>query len=126
MVAPFLAKTETEGYLFSPKRAQDWRHAQCKTRRRDNQKPSRRKTKRVIGDHYTRCSYRRCVQRACEENDIPVFTMHAIRHTAGTRIRKEFGLEAAQLLLGHAKADVTQVYAETNAAKAVEVARKIG
>jgi hypothetical protein len=35
-------------------------------------------------------------------------------------------LEAAQVILGHAKADVTQVYAERDSALAVEVARKIG
>ncbi len=36
-----------------------------------------------------------------------------------TRIRNEFGLEAAQILLGHSKADVTQIYDE-EAAAAIE------
>jgi hypothetical protein len=35
-------------------------------------------------------------------------------------------LEAAQVTLGHAAADVTQVYAERDLTLAVEVARKIG
>ena len=35
-----------------------------------------------------------------------------LRHTRATEVRKQFGLEAAQVILGHAKADVTQVYAE--------------
>jgi hypothetical protein len=35
-----------------------------------------------------------------------------LRHSAGTEIRKRFGLEAAQVVLGHASADVTQVCAE--------------
>ena len=52
--------------------------------------------------------------------------LHAIRHKAGTRIRRQFGLEAAQLLLGHVACDVTQVYAEANSAKALDVARRIG
>ena len=51
---------------------------------------------------------------------------HQLRHAYATRVRKEFGLEEAQILLGHAKADVTQVYAERDAGRAVEVARKIG
>ncbi len=38
---------------------------------------------------------------------------------AATRIRSEFGLETAQVVLGHAKADVTQIYAERDQAKAV-------
>ena len=49
-----------------------------------------------------------------------------LRHTAATRIRKQFGLEAAQVILGHAAADVTQVYAERDADKAREVLRQIG
>ncbi len=49
-----------------------------------------------------------------------------MRHSAGTEIRKKFGLEAAQVSLGHATADVTQVYAERDAELAREVARKIG
>ena len=49
-----------------------------------------------------------------------------LRHAAGTEVRRLFGLEAAQVILGHAKADVTQVYAERDMAMAAEVMRKIG
>ena len=49
-----------------------------------------------------------------------------LRHTFATKVRKEHGLEAAQVLLGHAKADVTQIYAEKNEALAVAVAAKMG
>jgi integrase len=49
-----------------------------------------------------------------------------LRHTFGTRVRKDYGLEAAQVLLGHSKADVTQIYAERNEALAATVAAKIG
>ena len=49
-----------------------------------------------------------------------------IRHTVATEVRAKFGLEAAQVLLGHSRADVTQTYAERDMAKAPEVARKIG
>ena len=49
-----------------------------------------------------------------------------LRHTAATSIRKRFGIEAAQVILGHAAADVTQVYAERDADKAREIAREIG
>jgi len=52
--------------------------------------------------------------------------------TAGTRtkgateLRREFRLEAAQILLGHSKADVTQVYAERDVSRAAAAAGKIG
>jgi integrase len=49
-----------------------------------------------------------------------------LRHSFATRVRQEHGLEAAQVLLGHARADVTQVYAERNEQLARAVAVKIG
>ena len=49
-----------------------------------------------------------------------------LRHSFATKVRKYHGLEAAQVLLGHAKADITQVYAERDAALAVRVAAEIG
>jgi len=49
-----------------------------------------------------------------------------LRHAAGTEIRKKFGLEAAQVILGHSKADVTQIYAERDMAKAAAVIREVG
>jgi site-specific recombinase XerC len=62
--------------------------------------------------------------------DNPVLVPHwhpnQLRHSAATAIRKQFGLEAAQVILGHSRADVTQVYAERDSARAIEVVRKIG
>ena len=49
-----------------------------------------------------------------------------LRHSAGTEIRKRFGLEAAQVILGHASANVTQVYAERDLQKAVDIMREVG
>jgi integrase len=52
---------------------------------------------------------------------------HQLRHTAGTLIRREFGLEAAQLALGHSSARVTDaVYAERDMARVIEVMKRIG
>ena len=49
-----------------------------------------------------------------------------LRHLFATVVRKEHGLEAAQVLLGHARADVTQVYAERNEELAARVAEQVG
>lgn len=46
---------------------------------------------------------------------------HQLRHTSATRLRKEYGLEAAQVILGHKTLAVTEIYAEKN----VEAARRI-
>jgi hypothetical protein len=47
-------------------------------------------------------------------------------HAAATAVRREFGLEGAQVALGHAAADVTQIYAERDAELARRVAMAIG
>ena len=49
-----------------------------------------------------------------------------LRHTAATEIRREFGLEAAQIMLGHAQASVTQLYAQRDLTKGLDVASQIG
>ena len=51
---------------------------------------------------------------------------HRLRHNYATRVRKQFGLEAAQVLLSHSTADVTQIYAERDMDRAATVAAKIG
>ena len=55
------------------------------------------------------------------------FHPHQLRHNAATNLRREFGLEAAQLTLGHASAIVTDaVYAERDRTKVIEIMRRIG
>lgn len=49
-----------------------------------------------------------------------------LRHAAATEIRRKYGLEAAQVTLGHASADVSQIYAERDMAKAAAVMREVG
>jgi len=51
---------------------------------------------------------------------------HQLRHAYATHVRKDFGLEVAQILLGHSKADVTQIYAERDMDRAAKVAASIG
>jgi integrase len=49
-----------------------------------------------------------------------------LRHAAATEVRKKFGLEAAQVVLGHSSADITQVYAERDQELAAKVIKQIG
>ncbi len=112
--------------------------------------------RRGAGDRYTTGSYRRAIHRACEvafalSDELRKFpkdlsdeekarrrklakrwraehTWHPnqLRHSAATEIRKRFGLEAAQVTLGHAAANVTQVYAERDLEKAAAVMAQFG
>ena len=52
---------------------------------------------------------------------------HQLRHVAGTELRRRFGLEAAQLVLGHSSAQVTDaVYAERDLQKIGKVMKQVG
>ena len=57
---------------------------------------------------------------------IPYWTPNQLRHTAGTELRKRYGLDAASTVLGHEDADVTQVYAERDFQKARDIMRELG
>ena len=87
-------------------------------------------------------SYRQAIERACdrafpapeglEGDELKAWrkehrwSPNRLRHTFATAARAAYGLEAAQVLLGHSRADVTQVYAERDVAKGIEAARAIG
>jgi integrase len=51
---------------------------------------------------------------------------HQLRHNAATELRKEFGIEAARIVLGHRSAAVTEVYAERDERQAVEAMMRVG
>ncbi len=128
----YLAR-DAESYCFSPEDSETKRRAVQHEQRvipiDYGNRPGtnrRRNPKRKPGNRYTTDSYRRAIHRACEKSKIEKWSPNRIRHTTATEIRKTFGLEAAQIALGHAKADVTQIYAEADLQKAIEVARKIG
>jgi integrase len=98
--------------------------------------------KKQPGEAYTSNSYRRAIHRACDKafpapkslkgkalaewQSSRRWCPHQLRHAAATEVRKNFGLEAAQIVLGHSAADVTQIYAERDLAKGLEVAKLIG
>jgi integrase len=82
--------------------------------------------KRAPGSRYDKDSYRWAIRKACLKAGVPVWHPNQLRHAAATEIRARYGLEAAQAVLGHARADVTQVYAERDLARARAVMNEIG
>lgn len=147
VLQPFMNRPP-EAYLFSPIEAEDWRNEQrvlkrsatrktriypCELRTRDKRKAAakRRQSKRPKRDRYDRDSYAGAIDYAIKKAGkngvaVPHWHPNQIRHTNGTAVREQFGLDAAQAMLGHSSADVTQVYAEANLKKAIEIAEKIG
>ncbi|MCP4246971.1 MAG: site-specific integrase [bacterium] len=148
VLRPFLTR-DLRAHVFSPARSEAERrmatHAARKTPMSCGNVPGsnrRQDPKRTLGDRYNTTSYGRAIAHACKRAFPPPKELSAkevrhwhrehrwspnrLRHTFATDVRREHGLEAAQVLLGHAQADVTQVYAERDLAKAAEVAAKIG
>lgn len=177
IVEGFLRANPAE-YLFSPKDA-DAEHRQKAHEARKTplccgnvpgSNKLRRKRRRSPGDRFTVNSYRRCIERACDQafplpdalkrirvkgnkgeesqrwEKLPEWKArlgdkwadvvkwreahrwhpHQLRHTAGTKLRREFGLDVAQAILGHRTVSATQVYCEINSAKAAEIMSQVG
>jgi integrase len=71
-----------------------------------------------------------CDGRACRLEDLPMALPHwhpnQLRHAKATEIRREAGLDAARVVLGHRSPQITEVYAEIDVNKAAEVMAKLG
>lgn len=125
--------TDTQAYLFSPARDQQERSIVLAMRRQTKRQPSQRHDVRRVrnpakrkGDCFRRDSYTQAIANGCKKAGVPTWGPNRLRHNHATAIRKLYGIEAAQCVLGHARADVTQVYAERNQALAEKVAREVG
>jgi len=49
-----------------------------------------------------------------------------LRHNSATNLRREHGIELARIILGHARAFTTEIYAEADRAQAMEVIARVG
>jgi integrase len=106
-----------------------------KTRVQPSQQSRKKvKPKKQPGQRYTSRTYAATLAQAIErynkkapaDRQLPHWHPNQLRHTFATEVRRRYGLEAAQTLLGHQKADITQVYAERDLTLAVRVAAEIG
>lgn len=50
----------------------------------------------------------------------------SLRHSAGTRLREQFGIEGAQGVLGHQRLNTTEIYAQKNIREARRIMREVG
>jgi len=133
VLRPFLEGRPLDAPLFSPREAEQERLLRRRAERRTplahGNAPGRnrkRKPTRTPAEEYDVASYRRAIHRACERAGIPPWNPHRLRHSAGTEVRKRYGLEVSRAVLGHRSVTVSQIYAEQDAKAAAEVARRIG
>ncbi|TWU66485.1 tyrosine-type recombinase/integrase [Crateriforma conspicua] len=154
IIGPYLFR-DPNSHCFSPAESMEIHRAtresnrktpaSCGNARGRKRDPRRGPGTRLPRSYFTSGTYGQAVKRACAKawpapEEIQKqgkeaivawdkqhrWTPNQIRHTRATEIRREYGLEAAQVILGHASADVTQIYAERDMNRAREITRQIG
>jgi integrase len=131
ILRPYLAR-DPMTFCFSPAEAEAERNQRRRSNRRSPMTPSqaRRRAKpnpkRAKKQRYDVPAYRRAISYGVKRADVPLWHPNQLRHSCGTEVRRVFGLDAAQLILGHKTLSMTQVYAEVDQGKAVEIVRAIG
>jgi integrase len=75
---------------------------------------------------YLTRSYRLYIKRVCQREKIKHWSPNQLRHNAGTRFRRKFGLEVSRVLLGHKKVETTQIYAEVDRRAAIKAMKQLG
>lgn len=124
-------KTNIEAYLFSPRDAMESFRRRQREERKSKVPPSqvcrkKKRPKKQPGERYYPSAIAHAVWTACEKAKVDHWFPHQLRHSRATEIRKAYGLDAARAVLGQHAPQVTEMYAELDQAKAVEVARKLG
>ena len=112
-------------YLFDPREVVGAVRRGERNGKRATKRASRRRS-RHVRPHYDDETYCQAVERACERAGVPKWTPGQLRHNVGTKIRQKHGLESARLILGHRSQTTTQIYAEQNMARAIEIAVEMG
>lgn len=148
VLAPFMKPAEPDAYVFSPREAvteiRRTRRAARKTRPTPSELAKRRgqvATQR-LADRYNRRTYAVAIARGCQrafptpeglsEVDKRRWTLkhrwspNRLRHNAATFLRKQFGIEAARVVLGHTSSATTEIYAEIDERRAAEVMEQVG
>ena len=134
LIKPF-AELQTIGFLFSPSAAEERRNSLRRKARVTSMTPSQAKRKpkahpkRPKRDHYDVDSFRRAITYGIKKAGkagvkIPHWFPYQLRHSRATEVRRLHGIEGAQVSLGHARVDVTEIYAEKNLELALAIARE--
>lgn len=113
---------------FSPIEAEQERRQKNEAARKTplnygNRRGTNRKSRprKQPGSTYNTASYRRAIHRACEEAGVPQWSPNQLRHSRATDLRRQFGIEASRVVLGHSEVGTTEIYAERD----MEAARRI-
>jgi hypothetical protein len=147
ILRPYVDSRPPNDYIFSHQEVQQWRMAHRERNRSTRSTPiypselrrlekerlrrQRKPRKRTPRERYDSRSYRRAIEYALLKASkkgitIPCWYPLQIRHLRATEVRRRYGIEGAQLALGHTKANITEVYAERDMEFGKRIARKTG
>lgn len=131
VLAAWQADRPTVGRVFCAAAERERRYAEMRAKRKTKVQPSqasrkKAKPKKTPQPGYTPLALAHAVAAACRRGKVPHWHPNQLRHLVLTEVREKFGLDAAQVIGGHARADVTQVYATIEAKKGAEVAAQVG
>jgi integrase len=144
IIEKYLPARAPDAPLFSPTEAEVARrklaHQNRKTPLSCGNRPGTNRVpqpRRKPGNEYDTSTIGRAIRRAIDQYNakakaekrpvIGYWHPHQLRHLYATEIRRQFGLEAAQIMLGHSSAIVTDaVYAERDERASRQIAEKIG
>ncbi len=132
ILKPFLKPEMTAAYTFSPKEAVA-AHKVGRSRVRESARTPDEtghrgtgKTSRVPGDQYSKDSSNWAIRKACLKAGVEPWSPNQLRHNCATKVRRLYGLDAAAAVLGHRMGTVTEIYAEADFQKAIEVMKQVG
>ncbi|GAA4465475.1 site-specific integrase [Novipirellula rosea] len=129
-IVPLLFR-DPEAFCFSPQESSQWYRDQRSANRVTPDGPGRNKPgtnvkanpKSRAGDMFSTNGYHQAIKRAAKKAKVDHWFPYQLRHLAGTVVRDALGVEAAQALLGHSKAAMTEHYAKQTEEKAIQAAK---
>jgi integrase len=135
-------RADPEAYLFQPREATeavrdstkvDGRSDADRARAARNKRATdarkrggKARNRRLPGVRYTPGRLGHAIGRACERAGIEHWHPHQIRHAAATELRREIGIEAARVVLGHRSPGMAELYAEADRAAAAAHMARLG
>lgn len=150
LLKPFLDRPKDKP-LFSPAESVAWQREQRRLARKTKVQPSQASqvargrtaaAKKAPREKFDTDTYHHSIRNAIvafnkleaedaaaanrEPNPIPHWFPNQLRHSRATEVRSSHGIEAAQVLLGHSKAAVTEIYAKRDLELAILVALQSG
>jgi len=124
-------RPRVDAFLFSPADTMEAFRQKQRQDRKTKVQPSqvsrkKKRPRRAPGDHYIPRAIAHAITVACKRAGVQHWHSHQLRHSVATAVRREYGLDAARALLGQHGPQVTELYAELDQAKAVEIVKQLG